>query len=393
MQHFSYVPDQYRELPVAHIGEYFGCWAVLPERLMAAVDRANTLDLVMHVQHARAGGGASVIDYGYAVTPQGTAIISLSGPLMKLLSSLSGGTSTVVARRQIRAATNDDAVKAIALRIDSPGGTVSGTMDLADDVARAASVKPLAAYIEDMGASAAYWIASQAAKVFANAPAVVGSIGIYTVLVDESARAERKGVKVLVVRAGDFKGAGVPGTEISDEQLAETQKVVDALNSHFVQAVAKGRGISNKRASELADGRVHIGAAAQQVGLVDGIQTFDATLEQLAAGEIKPTRRKPAITRASAPAAETKPAKPKSPPAAVAPAVRMPPAATAIEYPAGFAEFACELMKHGHGFEDAQQQWMRQQNVLLAAATAKLAVERASVDSAKRFSALRPGHN
>ncbi|HEX5500148.1 MAG TPA: S49 family peptidase, partial [Thermomicrobiales bacterium] len=242
------IAERFLDLGVAHVDEYFGPWAVLLDPFRAAVERINRLDLRLHVDQARAGQAgqmgqarAAETRYGYDVAPGGVAVIHLTGPLMKYVSSLSGGSSTAIARRQLRNAVNDDAVASILLRIDSPGGTVSGTADLGDDVARAAKLKPTVAYIEDLGASAAYWIASQARQVFAGRTAIVGSIGAYTVLEDSSAKAEQAGVKIRVVRAGEMKGQGVEGTEITPELLAEVQGLIDALNEHFLRAVAAGR--------------------------------------------------------------------------------------------------------------------------------------------------------
>src|SRR5581483_9650939 len=109
------------------------------------------------------------------------------GMLMKGQSSM-GGTSTVMARRDIRQAVADQDVAGILLAIDSPGGTVAGTDDLAAEVRQARTSKPVWAAIDDLGASAAYWVASQTQRVTVNSPtALVGSIGTLQVIRDLSA--------------------------------------------------------------------------------------------------------------------------------------------------------------------------------------------------------------
>jgi len=266
---------------LAHLDQYFGPWAIEEERFRAAVERIGQMDLQAHV-HVQMARGKGEPNFNAAVTADGIAHVELSGPLMKQVSSLSGGTSTVEARAQVRRAARDESIAAIVLRIDSPGGTVSGTQDLADEVAAAAQRKPVVAYIEDLGASAAYWIASQARAVYAaNHSTLVGSIGTYAVLYDMSARAAMLGVKVHVIRAGDNKGAGTPGTEITPEQLSRWQTLVGSLNEQFLLGVARGRKLPLARVRELATGDVHVGEAAKALGLIDGVQSFDATLAQL----------------------------------------------------------------------------------------------------------------
>jgi protease-4 len=211
---------------------------------------------------------------GYEITETGVAVIRLVGILEK------GQTRHV--RSLLRNATEDPQVDGILLVIDSPGGTVAGTADLAASIRSAAKAKPVHAFVEDLTASAAYWAASQAAKVFANTnTAIVGSIGTYAVLVDSSAMADRAGIKVHVVRAGEHKGAGVPGTQVTQSQLDHTQHLVDAINGEFVKAVAVGRRMSATMVRHVADGRLHTAADAVRLRLVDGIQSIDKTIQGL----------------------------------------------------------------------------------------------------------------
>ncbi len=212
----------------------------------------------------------------------GVAILSLSGPMTKgSAPSMSDGTSTVELRRLFRQASADPDVTAILLRVDSPGGQVAGTPDLARDVAAAAKTKPVYAYIEDLGASAAYWIASQCNAIYANPNAIVGSIGTYMVIPDTSEMADKMGAKVHVVKAGDHKGAGVPGAPVTDAHLAHFQQIVDDLNAQFLASVSKARGLTLAQNVAPADGSVFVGAKARAAGLVDGITSFDSVLAKL----------------------------------------------------------------------------------------------------------------
>lgn len=345
---------------VPYVEQYFGVWAMEEGLFRASVSRFEKLDLHLHLQSStvaeiKAAGGSSAV----LVTAGHVAVIELRGMLMKQVSSMTRGTSTMLARRQVRAAAADPEVSAIVLRIDSPGGTVSGTQDLADDVAAAAKKKPVVAYVEDLCASAAYWVASQAQKIYTNASALTGSIGTYGVIYDASAYAAKEGIKVHVVRAGEFKGMGEPGTEVTQKQLEDYQRVVSELNEQFLAGVARGRKMSIEKVRELADGRVHVGATAQTVGLIDGVQSFDATLAQLSKPSGKGTRMSTEGTPISA---ENKPSEP------VAATVDQISAAC----PGATDAFVVAQLKNKATVEQAKDAWLKQ----LSETNAALAKER-----------------
>jgi signal peptide peptidase SppA len=269
-----------------YLSQYFGPWAIEETQGHALAKMARELNLSVHLE---SGGrpratSADRDPRGKRIKGDGDgaiAVIELCGPLMKQASSLTGGSSTIDVRREIRDAKADPRVSGICLVIDSPGGTVAGTQELADDVAAAAKIKPLYAQVEDLCASAAYWIASQAARIYANRSALLGAIGTYSVVCDESGAAKKDGVKVHVVRAGDFKGVGTPGTEITDEHLQYMQETVDGLNRQFLRAVASGRALSMLWVRGVADGKAHIADRALELKLIDGIQSRDKTIQAL----------------------------------------------------------------------------------------------------------------
>ena len=102
----------------------------------------------------------------------------------------------------------------------------------------------------------------------------VGSIGTVSIIEDTSGEAEKAGIKVHVVSTGAYKGAGAPGTEITEAHLAYAQEMVDDLNSHFLAAINVGRGGKIADLPAVADGRVHIAAKAWSAGLIDEIGSF-----------------------------------------------------------------------------------------------------------------------
>lgn len=265
----------------SRLADYFGAWCYEPSRFAAQWQFIQGVDLVAHMRSALPAPTPITRMEGVGGKSQ-VAIIQMAGTLMKSQSSL-GGTSTVRLRQEIRAAVRNPQVSAILLAIDSPGGTVAGTADLAADVKAARRQKPVWAHIDDLGASAAYWIASQAGAVFANSPtALVGSIGTIQTVVDSSAAAEKAGVKVLTFATGPLKGAGTPGTTLSEEQQAYFQQMVDASQLEFDAAVKSGRGMSDAKLSKVRTGGVFLASEAQALGLIDGVRSLDRTLAELA---------------------------------------------------------------------------------------------------------------
>lgn len=216
----------------------------------------------------------------FMIDDAGIAHIPIVGHMMKFDSKF-GGTNTIRTRQAVRAAAGNPDVKHILILADSPGGTVAGTEELARDVRSAALVKPVTVHIDDLGASALIWVASQATFITANETALVGSIGTVAVLEDSSEAAAKEGIKVHVISTGKFKGAGVPGTEVTSEHLEEMQTLVDDLNEHFLAAISAGRNLPMDDVREMADGRVHIAGKALELGLIDAVQPMDVTIQQI----------------------------------------------------------------------------------------------------------------
>lgn len=217
------------------------------------------------------------------VTEDGIAVVGVEGMLMKG-SSKFGNVDSVALRGALRQLAGQDAVRAIVLHIDSPGGTFAGTDELASDIAAVNAVTPVVVHIEDMGASAAYYAASQASAIYASPASEVGSIGTYAVVEDTSGAAEASGVKVHVVASGPHKGTLADGVPVTEEVLADVQKRVHEINGFFLRAVERGRGMSAKDVAAVADGRTWMAADAKGLGLIDGVQRFDDTINQIRDG-------------------------------------------------------------------------------------------------------------
>lgn len=204
----------------------------------------------------------------------GVATIPISGVLMKSVPKIFrwfgiDATSYQEIQDDLAKANGDAGVTSILLAIDSPGGQVAGVKETADAIA--ASSKPVAAQISDLGASGAYWLAAQAKQIAALPNALVGSIGVYTSYTDTSKMAEDLGIKVHVVSSGPHKGMGVPGAKITPEQLAAAQEVIDGMAANFVADVARGRRRSTEDCQGWATGRVWLAKDAKTMGLIDQV--------------------------------------------------------------------------------------------------------------------------
>lgn len=171
---------------------------------------------------------------------------------------------------QLAKAEADPAVSSISLYIDSPGGLATAGGMLAQAIAGCS--KDIEARCGGLVASAAYRAASQADSIVANRDSQVGAIGTYTVLCDTSKLQDDTGYQLILVSSGGLKGAGADG-RVTPELKADVQREVAELNDLFVADVAKGRGLKQTRARELADGRVHIASSAKTLGLIDSIES------------------------------------------------------------------------------------------------------------------------
>ena len=159
--------------------------------------------------------------------------------------------------------------EAIILNISSGGGMTDG-IDTAIEAIRAAKEKkPVYAYADGMVASAAYWLASQADKVFATRLTEVGGVGVYSVMYDTSGAMKDKGIEAVVARSGSVKGAGISGDAITDEMRAVEQEIVDEIAEKFFADVAANRIALDKEL--VMSGRTWLGEMAAEINLVDGV--------------------------------------------------------------------------------------------------------------------------
>lgn len=221
-------------------------------------------------------------DQTYQVSDS-VAIIPIYGSLLKranLMSSMSGGSSMQIIERDIANALADDKVEAILLDVDSPGGTVDGTKQLADFIFNSRGTKPIVAYGNGMMCSAAYWIASASDYIVAFDTTLTGSIGVATVHYDRSNSDEKSGVKRTIITAGKYKQIANDANPLSEDAKAIIQSELNDIHVMFKEDVARNLGVDVKTIASSAQGQVFLGQKAFEAGLVHEIGDFNKALEK-----------------------------------------------------------------------------------------------------------------
>ena len=170
-------------------------------------------------------------------------------------------------------------VKAVVVRIDSPGGAVAPTQEIFEEILRSKKQKPFIASMGGMATSGGYYIAAACDKIMANPGTLTGSIGVIMQLTNVEELMKKVGVRGVNVKSGPNKDIGSPFQPLSPEGREILQSLVDNVHGQFVTAVAKGRGMEEAKVRKLADGRIYSGAQAQQLGLIDQFGTLQDAIE------------------------------------------------------------------------------------------------------------------
>ena len=272
-------------------------WALMPERLNAVAAvlarwSSNTPaseDVMQRIAADRsarearrqsnqvngggAGNGIAVLPLYGVVTQRGNMVDDVSGP---------GSVSTQQFAASLRQALTDESVSQILIDIDSPGGSVYGVAELADEIISARAQKPVIAIANSLAASAAYWIGACASELYVTPGGEVGSIGVWQAHQDYSKAMDEAGVKTTLISAGKFKVEGNPYTPLDEDAQAFMQSRVDDYYAAFTKAVAKGRGVAIAQVRDgMGQGRVLGAEAALASNMVDGIASLDDVVRKM----------------------------------------------------------------------------------------------------------------
>ena len=220
---------------------------------------------------------------GIGVSGDKIAIINIEGTIvgdrggLGMFGSASGADDIA---RQIRHAGEDPSVRAIILRINSPGGSAAASQELHAEVCKAReNGKIVVASMSDVATSGGYYVACGADKIVANPGTITGSIGVIFSQLQYSELLERYGIRANVIKSGEYKDIGSPLRNMTAEERQILQDMIDDIYIQFVQAVAEGRHMNESEVLELADGRILTGRQAKEVGLVDELGTFQDAVD------------------------------------------------------------------------------------------------------------------
>jgi protease-4 len=184
--------------------------------------------------------------------------------------------------KELKAFAEDDDIKAIVLRIDSPGGGVGPSQEIYDAVKKIRAKKKVVASMGSLAASGGFYIACAADEVFANAGTLTGSIGVIMELPNVTGLLKWAGVEMNTITAGKMKDSGSPFREMTPEERAYFHGMLEDVHSQFIEAVAQGRKLTVEEVTPLADGRVFSGKQAKDAKLVDQLGGLDAAVAEAA---------------------------------------------------------------------------------------------------------------
>lgn len=171
------------------------------------------------------------------------------------------------------------AIKAIIIRVESPGGAVVPSQEIFEEIKRATKVKPVVVSMGSVAASGGYYISCPATKIIANAGTLTGSIGVLMELPNVKGLLDKIGVKAEIIKSGKYKDITSPLKPLQSDEREVLQNLIDDVHGQFVKAVSEGRKMPEEKVKKIADGRVFTGIKAKELGLVDEIGDLDYAIK------------------------------------------------------------------------------------------------------------------
>ena len=197
--------------------------------------------------------------------------------------------------KQLNDLRKDDNVKAVVLRIDSPGGVVGPSQEIHEEVKKLAGQKKVVVSMGSIAASGGYYIAAAASRILANPGTITGSIGVLMRFSNLEGLMGKIGMKAFTLKTGKYKDVGSPSRQMTDQEKAMLQGVIDNAHSQFVKAVAEGRKLPEAEVRNIADGRIFTGEQALALKLIDRLGTLQDAIEE--AGKLGGIKGEPRVIR------------------------------------------------------------------------------------------------
>jgi len=197
------------------------------------------------------------------------ALIRIEGTIASSTGILDGTDPTEILPL-LRTSMEDPSIRAVVLRINSPGGQAAASQEIYREVTRIRDAgKPVIASIGDVAASGGYYVASAADKIIAEPGAMTGSIGVISTIPQIADLLEKLGIEYVIIKGGEFKDIGSPYREITPEEKELLQDMIDDVHDQFINDIAAGRGLQVEDVREIADGRILTGRQAKELELID----------------------------------------------------------------------------------------------------------------------------
>lgn len=180
-------------------------------------------------------------------------------------------------KEMLKKAESDGSIKAVVVDINSPGGSVVAS----DEIARAIKEfeKPTVAWVGEMGASGGYYVASACDYIVADRASIVGSIGVISIFPEYSRLMEKIGVNMTIIKGGEFKDFSTGFRPMTDEEKAMMEDVVEEIYDQFLAVVADNRNLSKSYVDSVAGGKIYTGARAKELKLVDEVGGKDEAID------------------------------------------------------------------------------------------------------------------
>ncbi len=225
------------------------------------------------------------------------AVVDIFGVLTSSGTVSDGTASAAAIIEQLKEHGEDDSVKALVLRIDSPGGTVVAAQEIHGALRRLKEEKGkiIVASMADIAASGGYYVACAADRIYTNPGTITGSIGVIMEFPNIEGLMQKIGVKTTTVKSGEFKDTGSAVRRITDSEREVLQGMIDNVYEQFVGAVREGRGMSDEEVRAVADGRIFTGDQAHAHGLVDELGDLESAIR--GAAEMAGIKGKPPLVR------------------------------------------------------------------------------------------------
>jgi protease IV len=225
--------------------------------------------LVYLTLHAGGGETASITSFGDRI-----GVVDLEGVILSPQPVVS----------ELKKFGDDSSIKAIILHVNSPGGGVAASEEIYREVKRIRKEKSkkVVVSIETVGASGAYYVASASDKIFADQGSIVGSIGVIAEWMNYGDLLKWAKLKNVVIKTGEFKDTGNPARDLTPNEQAYMQSLIDNMFGQFIQAVAEGRGLKYEDVKSFANGKVWTGEQAISMKLIDNVGDFESAVSDTA---------------------------------------------------------------------------------------------------------------